>query len=99
MKWGGFMDGMGIFEQKNEERRGEEERKQEGRRRGREGKVAQGERERRVGLREKSFERIGIGSIFTSVPVRTSRCKRHPCCRAGHSKPEDTKKKKNIITK
>ena len=37
MKWGGFMDGMGIFEQKNEERRGEEERKQEGRRRGREG--------------------------------------------------------------
>ena len=21
MKWGGFMDGMGIFEQKNEERR------------------------------------------------------------------------------
>lgn len=30
MKWGGFMDGMGIFEQKNEERRGEEERKQRG---------------------------------------------------------------------
>jgi hypothetical protein len=90
MKWGGFMDGMGIFEQKNEERK--EERKQEGRRRGREverereRKVAQGERERSVGLREKSFERIGIGSIFTSVPVRTSRCKRHPCCRAGHDR-------------
>lgn len=31
MKWGGFMDGMGIFEQKNEERRGEEGRKKAGR--------------------------------------------------------------------
>lgn len=83
-------------ERKKESRKGGGEGERE---RGREGKVAQGERERRVGLREKSFERIGIGSIFTSVPVRTSRCKRHPCCRAGHSKPEDTKKKKNIITK
>lgn len=34
MKWGGFMDGMGIFEQKNEERR---ERKKESRKGGGEG--------------------------------------------------------------
>lgn len=67
MKWGGFMDGMGIFEQKNEERRGrKEERKKAsrkgggkgGRWRGREGKVAQGERERGVGLRGKIFENV-----------------------------------------
>ena len=63
MKWNGFMDGMGIFEQKNEERR---ERKKESRKgggkgerwRGRERKVAHGERERRVGLRGKIFENV-----------------------------------------
>ena len=62
MKWGGFMDGMGIFEQKNEERRGEEGRKKAGREAeregGGEGTVAQGERERRVGLRGKIFENV-----------------------------------------
>lgn len=63
MKWGGFMDGMGIFEQKNEERRGRKKESREGggegeRWRGREGKVAQGERERGVGLRGKIFENV-----------------------------------------
>ena len=49
MKWGGFMDGMGIFEQKNEERRG---RKKESRKGGGEGGRWRG-REREKLRREK----------------------------------------------
>ena len=61
MKWGGFMDGMGIFEQKNEERRRrKKERKQEGRWKGREvererGKSCAGGKGEESGFEGKEF--------------------------------------------